>query len=462
MRTRVIHHTPYGFPMDPNFFGQTFVIGNHTRNTGLESAVSSASGSVSVDFEDLGTQQRLAHERFRTNLLSGGLHASLKEVRHLQVSERKAELERAATTAVSFDYFKKLLEWTNSERVAMAIHYFGAGFNGFEDLKSIFGDSVDVYLHLHCLADLFIGNLAKPQLNSRQEKQRTAVNRLIDRVNPYFIAVSDAVRDSFLQHGIIPEERISVVRNGVSSDLYHPVSEGEKAEFRRDLGVRASKLVGYVGRLSRVKGCDNLLYVLKHFEKNPSDVAFVIATSGGREMDRFVEEAKREVPQMIAEDKLKFCIDVSKFTSGFYSKDDFVNTAFYHELVDGKERERGLFVDVITKPIQPHLDVYLQPSNSEGLPLSVLEALMSGVPVVASSVGGVPGVVGHANGSLVQVRNRKRIQIARDFADALHYWKEHPQTKEYIETTRNHFIEAGYDAVSMARAFDSLYTKVKP
>ena len=58
----------------------------------------------------------------------------------------------------------------------------------------------------------------------------------------------------------------------------------------------------------------------------------------------------------------------------------------------------------IKNNIQQYLlasDIYIQPSRSEGLPLSLMEACSAGLPIVASRVGGIPEVAIENRNSLL-------------------------------------------------------------
>lgn len=60
-------------------------------------------------------------------------------------------------------------------------------------------------------------------------------------------------------------------------------------------------------------------------------------------------------------------------------------------------------------------DVYILPSYNEGLPISILEAMSYGMPIISTPVGGIPEVVDNKNGILVTPGNDEEIFSAIRF-----------------------------------------------
>ena len=70
-------------------------------------------------------------------------------------------------------------------------------------------------------------------------------------------------------------------------------------------------------------------------------------------------------------------------------------------------------------------DVYILPSYSEGLPVSVLEAMAYGKPVISTNVGGIPEIVKHKeNGFLIQPGNLAEIH------QSMQYFMDNPRDIE--------------------------------
>jgi glycosyltransferase involved in cell wall biosynthesis len=99
-------------------------------------------------------------------------------------------------------------------------------------------------------------------------------------------------------------------------------------------------------------------------------------------------------------------------------------------------------------------DVFVNPSEVEGLPLAVLEALALARPVVATAVGGVPSVViDDQTGTLVAAKD------ATALADAIADMLARPDRDE-LGRAGEALIEARFGAAAMVEAYEQIYAEV--
>jgi glycosyltransferase involved in cell wall biosynthesis len=100
-------------------------------------------------------------------------------------------------------------------------------------------------------------------------------------------------------------------------------------------------------------------------------------------------------------------------------------------------------------------DVFVLPSQTEGLPIALLEAMSAGLPVVASAVGGIPSVV---------ETEREALLVPPNDEDALHDALQRILADPALGQTlgrraRERFV-AAYTADAMASRYDDLYRDV--
>jgi glycosyltransferase involved in cell wall biosynthesis len=134
---------------------------------------------------------------------------------------------------------------------------------------------------------------------------------------------------------------------------FHPVPEEQARQLRRQIGIAdGAQVLLNVGRLSHEKGHIDLLRALALLRaRNPSASVRLVLAGDGPERPR-IEKLRRELALA-----------------------DTVILAGHQEDI------RGFYAIA---------DIFVLPSHSEGSPNVLLEAMASGVPVVAAAVGGVP------------------------------------------------------------------------
>src|SRR5208282_2761680 len=175
------------------------------------------------------------------------------------------------------------------------------------------------------------------------------------------IAVSGALQQLLITRFLVSPERIRVIRNGVDPRRFEGISGVEAARFRAAFGVGADEIVlSVIGRIAKAKGHFDLLNALKLL---PPDLPYHCLIVGeGKERIRL----ERLAASSGLTQKVTFC--------GYQANIPVVLAA---------------------------TNILLLPSYREGLPLAIVEAMLSHVPVIAASVGGVPEIITHGQDGLL-------------------------------------------------------------
>jgi glycosyltransferase involved in cell wall biosynthesis len=232
------------------------------------------------------------------------------------------------------------------------------------------------------------------------------------RFFPVVIAVSEPIRQTLLGYGI-SSEKVLVVNNGITLDDYREYEDDRKREIRAklDLGENDCCLLN-VGRLSRQKAQCNIISAAKKLKSVDPSLKYFIVGEGS-----LFDELQDQIS------------------------------------CEGLQDTVGLlgFRDDIRDLLQV-ADVFLLPSRDEGMPIALLEAVASRVPVLVTAVGDVPKLISDSySGVVVQVDNVDdlcrgicRLRESSSFSD---------------EITQNAWLglRKVYSSEAMYRAYSEIY-----
>jgi L-malate glycosyltransferase len=238
------------------------------------------------------------------------------------------------------------------------------------------------------------------------------LNRLTYRRNTRLIAVSDAVAESVKNY---PKPSPVVIPNGVSV----AVSSNDADSARAELGISdGTILIAHVGNIRPHKGHQTLIEAVREVKASSNN--FLVVSIGGEkypgDMERITDDARRAGIE-----------DVFRLL--------------------GRREDALSFVAAA--------DLFVNPSDHEGLPLAILEAMSLGKPVVATAVGGVPSVISDdQNGLLVPAGNS--LDLARSIVRLI----DSPELRTRLGTNAQVFARAEHGLDSMIRSVESLYAEL--
>jgi len=212
--------------------------------------------------------------------------------------------------------------------------------------------------------------LSDPEgLNARRNRFRRLLAPLTDRI----VTVSADLEGWLRQTVRLPAAKLLVIPNGVDSERFSPA---RRLDGRRALSVSDdTTVIGTVGRLNGVKDYPTLLTAFAEVARRAEHMTLVFIGDG---------------PERAALVATAAALGVS-----------------------GRVRFLGERQDV--PDLVAGLDVFVLPSIAEGMSNTLLEAMASGRPVVATGVGGNPEVVEDGvTGTIVPVRHPAALTKALD------------------------------------------------
>lgn len=160
------------------------------------------------------------------------------------------------------------------------------------------------------------------------------------------IALSDEWKGNLSK--IVAPEKIEIVEN---YSVLH--EDALKARLARN----PNNIVLFLGEIGKRKGCYDIPAVAAEVVKVVPDVQFVLAGSGSTADERAVK--------------------------ALFKKYGISDHVIFPGWVRGKEKDQLL----------RKADVFFLPSYNEGMPMSVLDAMGYGLPIVSTEVGGIPKIV---------------------------------------------------------------------
>lgn len=217
------------------------------------------------------------------------------------------------------------------------------------------------------------------------------------------IAVSHFTKRELLEYYKIPENKIRVIHNGVDVNKFKPAPD--KRKVKEALGFNPDDLaIVSVGRLYARKGLFTLIESMPAVVKRFKNAKFIISGKGqSDEMRKLIAHAEK-----------------------LGVKNNIIFTGYYP--------------DKKLPKLYQAADVFAFSTFYEHHPFAVLEALATGLPVVTTTVGGIPETIeSDKNGFLVEPFN------PRQFADRILYLLEHPANAAEMGALARKTVEERFD-----------------
>jgi glycosyltransferase involved in cell wall biosynthesis len=262
-----------------------------------------------------------------------------------------------------------------------------------------------------------------------------AIERFLGRYTDCIIAVSQSQRAELTgTYRIAPPDKIVTIPLGFDLEPFLRVN-GRKGSLRAAVGCGPqAHLVGWIGRLTAIKAPSLFLDSAIRIQTALPDTKFAMVGDGELRQD-----CEAQIRDARLHTSLHACLPPKVFLTGW--KRDLI-------------------------PVYADLDLLLLTSVNEGTPLTLLEAMASGRPFIATDVGGVRDLmVGRARSEREYEGERfdNGILVARDprhIAAAAQYLLLRPELRRAMGCAGREFVRHQYSHHRLAADLEQLYIQL--
>lgn len=275
-------------------------------------------------------------------------------------------------------------------------------------IKKIKPDVIHTHLYALKYAVLASIGLNIPVIHTVHNIAQKESSRLNRKINKIFyklncavpVALSDEIRTSIVSEYKLHESHVPIIFNGI--DL-------SKCIAKKDYVLHNPARIVHVGRFFEQKNHNCMINVMsKIYSKVPVHLDFY---GDGPLMDDIKEQSKIL--------RLENVISFQGVSSNIYQH---LNTA----------------------------DIFILPSKWEGMPISIIEAMGTGMPIIASRVGGIPDMLRHRESGILIVPEEKELENA--ILDLL----ENAELRKALGREAKKMSEK-FSVVNMAKSYLLLY-----
>lgn len=329
------------------------------------------------------------------------------------------ELLKAGNTVIvvsMYDYRSAITE--RMENAGIDIRYLGKksglDFSMIGKMKKIFKEEKPDAIHTHRYVMQYaipaaILSKVKSRVHTVHNVAEKENGKLARKLNKFYykfcgvvpVALSDLIKETIVKEYKIDKSKIPVILNGI--DL-------SKCEPKSDYSMGDTFKILHIGRFSEQKNHKRLIEAFYLFIQKHPDSELNLIGDG-----ELITEIKYMVQELGIQDKVRFL--------GLQSK---------------------------VYPYLNNADVFVLTSDYEGIPMTLIEAMGTGMPIVATAVGGVPDML--KNGEDAILTNLNTEEISKAF---LTYAQDEKLRKLHGEKAKEHSVL--FSSQSMAQSYMEVY-----